>query len=352
MRMNATMPADARAYLEHLRAVPSVESAMVNGSPQGGEPLLSLSAQGRKHTYAVRTLRTHLSLPEVARWIGLAQSQPKARPLMLFAPYVSGPMGARLREAGVQYVDQAGNMHLSLPGARKGHAGLIALVEGKRPPRTKPSDTAWRAPSYQVLLALLAHPELVSAPLRTLAREAGVSTSPALQVQRKLLASGWVVEERGARRFTPRGRESALGLWLAGYHTTLRPQLLVGRYRPRGALAPEELELHIDRSARGALQFWWGGAAAAHRLDGYYRGDRTVLHVEGDDLAVGSLASLLRLMPDPDGPVVVLRLPGHAALDAAHKDGVHPLLAWAELLEEGNDRAGEAAQRLERAWKE
>ncbi|MFM2418371.1 MAG: hypothetical protein RL385_3094 [Pseudomonadota bacterium] len=351
MRPKATPSPEAQAYLEHLAALPFVRK--VEMVAQAGRPLpgVALTAQGQKYGYEVRILRTHLSLPEVARAIGLAQSQPKSRPLLLLAPYVSGPMGARLREAGVQYVDQAGNLHVQLASGRKGQGALVALVEGKRSPRAKPSDTAWRAPSYQVLLALLAQPPLVAAPLRTIALAAGVSTSPVLQVQKKLIESGWMVEERGARRLTPRGKDSALGLWLAGYHTTLRPQLVVGRFRPRGSPTTEELEAQVGQSLRGKLSFWWGGAAAAHRLDGYYRGERTALHVDGEAPTIATLANLLRMVPSPDGPVEVLRLPGHAALEATRTDVVHPLLAWAELLEEGHDRAIEAAQRLERRWK-
>ena len=39
----------------------------------------------------------------------------------------------------------------------------MALVEGKRPSPVNRADAAWRAPSYQVLLALLVQPGLLAA---------------------------------------------------------------------------------------------------------------------------------------------------------------------------------------------
>jgi hypothetical protein len=90
----------------------------------------------------------------------------------------------------------------------------------------------------------------------------------------------------------------------------------------------------------------WGGAAAAFRLDGYYRGDRTVIHVQDDGLSLTSMASMLRMLPDPEGPLLVLRTPGPCALSSPDPTTIHPLLAWAELFEEGHDRASEAAQHL------
>lgn len=51
------------------------------------------------------------------------------------------------------------------------------------------------------------------------------------------------------------------------------------------------------------------------------------------------------MLPDADGPVIVLRVPGPCAMESPDASTVHPLIAWAELLEEGHDRASEAAER-------
>jgi hypothetical protein len=58
------------------------------------------------------------------------------------------------------------------------------------------------------------------------------------------------------------------------------------------------------------------------------------------------------MIPDPEGPVVVLRAPGPVALHSPDLTTVNPLLVWAELLEEGNDRASEGALRVARRFLE
>ncbi len=219
-------------------------------------------------------------------------------------------------------------------------------MEGKSPAAASLRDGAWRAPSYQVLLAFLIQPALLGASVRAIAAKAGVSTSPVLQVQKKLVQQGFAFERRGERQWTPRGWTDARDFWLHGYHSTLRPHLRIGGFRARAALAATELEKAIDGALRGRYEMRWGGAAAADRLDPYYRGDRTVVHVDGKGLTVASLTSTLRMIPDADGPVIVLRVPGPCAMESPDPTTVHPLIAWAELLEEGHDRASEAAERI------
>lgn len=346
MPTNATvLSSEVAVYADHLESLPFVDSAKFSAKGAGKALSLVLVAHRKKHTFEVAALRTHLSMPEVERWISKARAQPVGRPLLLLVPYVSRPMGARLRDAGVPYVDQAGNLHLSLGRGLRDREALIALVEGKRPIENVRADAAWRAPGYQVLLALLVQPSLIAAPVRTIAAEAGVSTSPVLQVQKKLLQGGMAVKRRADWQWTPHGAEKARELWLHGYHTTLRPHLLVGRYRARGPLDAEQLERQVEKSLDGQIAIRWGGATAAYRLDRYYRGDRVVVHVEGEH-HLASLAAMLRMVPDPEGSLIVLGVPGPASLESPNPTTVHPFLVWAELLEEAHDRASEAAERL------
>jgi hypothetical protein len=280
----------------------------------------------------------------------------------LLTPYVSDPMGARLRAAGVSYVDASGNLCLSLAG-RDGELQHVALIQGQSRTHARPSDRAWRAESYQVLFTLLAEPSLMGAPVRTVAARAEVSTSPVLQVREKLLHQGFVVSRKKSLRWAPGAITKARDLWLAGYHATLRPRLLIHRYRPRPGTAMDDVHAEVELRLQG-YSWRWGGAAAAARIDGYYRSDMTVVHMHAPGVTPSELGKVLRMVPDADGSVVLLQRPGLAAFElgavrvarppqAASEttimthtmppNTVHPLLVWAELFEEGNDRALEAA---------
>jgi hypothetical protein len=152
-----------------------------------------------------------------------------------------------------------------------------------------------------------------------------------------------------------------LGLWVKGYETLVRPRLLIGRYRAQET-DPEALERLIEaklgaepqalgRTVEGRLDervVWaFGGAAAAYRLTGYYRGPDTVVHVQQPGF---DIAQALRALPDDDGPLILLRVPGPIAFEGAAPRTVAPLLVYTELLFVGDKRALEAAAEVQRMY--
>ncbi len=76
-------------------------------------------------------------------------------------------MGRYLAERGVNYVDEPGNCHIVLGGDH------VAVIEGRRPPRREARGRGMGVAGYRILFAILARPELLEAPVRVLAGEAG-----------------------------------------------------------------------------------------------------------------------------------------------------------------------------------
>ena len=134
----------------------------------------------------------------------------------------------------------------------------------------------------------------------------------------------------------------ALDLWLAGYATSVRPSLLVGSYRTQD-IDPAALETRIAPILDKNCEWRWGGGAAALRMTGYFRGEKTIVHVAE---APVDLPKELRAVPDRLGPLSVLRSPGHSGFKGTTVDTAHPLLVYTELLTDGSERAREAAQLL------
>jgi hypothetical protein len=350
-------------YLDQLRLLPFVRRAGVTRSPGASTASIHIEAPSSRQSFTVAYVSSHLQKSDVELWVGRAREYPNDAPVLLLAPHVGGPLGSRLREAGIRYIDASGNAFLTLDGADGPQH--VALVEGRVPLRAAPMERAWRAPSYQVLFTLLATPSLIGAPVREVATQAEVSTTPVLQVRQKLMQLGFVGDTGRGLVWTPNGRERGREFWLRGYQATLRPALLIHRFRPRAPERVSELEEEIGRRLDGHFSWRWGGAAAAFRLDHYYRGETTVLHVHAPNTSGPQLGALLRMLPDPSGPVIVLRRPGLHAFDpgsaklsfpalagdeaivgqvvTSQPHTVHPLLVWAELLEEGHDRASQAA---------
>lgn len=353
---------ELQPYLVQLRALPFVKRAKAVRNE--AEAVVAIEATAGSQSFTVAHVRSHLGKSDVELWTGRARKRGQTHPVLLVAPYVSGPMGARLREAGIRYLDAVGNVFLTIDGPKG--VQHVALAEGRSPMRPPAVERAWRAPGYQVLFALLARPSLLGETVRHVADVAETSTTPVLQVRDKLVELGFAAKRKGGLAWTTGSLPKARELWLRGYATTLRPSLLLQRYRPRQQMDIPTLEKELEARLQERYTWRWGGAAAAFRLDHHYRGETTVVHVDTPRASAQELTATLRMIPDPTGPVVVLRKPGTLAFDLGpalvrlpplieapnarthimQPYTVHPLLAWAELLEEGNDRASEAAAEL------
>jgi hypothetical protein len=140
----------------------------------------------------------------------------------------------------------------------------------------------------------------------------------------------------------PGGRRVGLEQWIEEYATVLRPALVIGTYRTPD-LAPPDLDARVADMLADGARVRLGGAAAAFRVAPHHRGERTVLHVDGNTAPV---LHTLRAVPDRHGAVDVLGMPGPLAARGLTPDTVHPLLVYAEMLHGADDRTLEAAQRF------
>lgn len=329
------MPTLDVLYNERLTALPGVLSHRFLEPPAGDESgtfdaLLVLKTKVGSYKLLVQRLRSHVSREMASH---LASKHKGSASVLVLAPHIGAGIGATLIEAGVNYLDASGNCHMSL------HPFFVH-VEGKSSEKKSDSNGV-RGPGFQVLFAYLAEPELLDAPLRTVAEVAGVSRQPVLSMNHRLRNGNYVLRSSTARtRWDPRRREDALALWLQGYQTTLRNSLLIGSYRTRDG-NPNALDSRIGETLRKE-QFRWGGTAAGYRLTKNYRGEQTVLHLNdgGHDVA-----KRLRGLPDPNGNLILMRAFGSINW-TPERDTVHPLLVYSEMLSEGTERAREAAQAL------
>jgi hypothetical protein len=331
----ARRPTDelARQCLEHVRRLPFVRRATLGTTKRTGDVLLSIDTPDGRHELRCETHRANLSR-ETAQ--ALVHSAKRRQATIVLAPAVGRDLADLFEQERVNFVDVAGNCYLRL-GDR-----YIARLQGRRAPAQLRTDRGLRAPAYRVLFALLVKPDLIVASSRAIASEADVSPQTANDLRAWLLEQGLVLEAGGRRRWAPGRRKDAVLLWLAGFTTTLGPSLMIGHFRAKER-EPRELERRIEPQLDASCEWRYGGGAAATRLTGHYRGDRTVLYVRD---APPDLSNRLRLVRDMSGPITLQRGPGRPAFESPHPRCVHPLLAYADLLAEGHDRAREAAAEL------
>lgn len=247
---------------------------------------------------------------------------------LLVTDHVTPPLADALRAQGVEFIDAAGNAFLNQPP-------LLVFVKGQRPTDeglAPERGRAFQATGLQVLFALLARPELVARPYREIAPAAGVAHGTVGWVLAELPGLGYLAKVGGRRRLI--NGERLLDRWTEAYARTLRPKLLLGRFR--GDMAA----LHA-RTAQWPGGLLIGGELAAARLTRHLRPGTATLYAQAIDPRV-----LLKLVlkADADGNVEFRRRFWEFPGEDAHL--APTLLVYADLLAIGDARCLETAQLL------
>src|SRR5438552_3645720 len=194
---------------------------------------------------------------------------------LLVTDYVTPPLADALRARRVAFIDTAGNAYLDRPP-------LLVWVKGQRPAnRHVPHQMgrAFRASGLQVTFALLCRPELVDHPYRKIAKLVGVAHGTVGWVMAELPKLGFVAEVGHKRRLLQ--PERLLQQWVEAYARTLRPKLVLGRFKAERLDWWETVDV-----LKYGLTMGGEGAVARDLLLFYAHGIRAARATEDVDLAL------------------------------------------------------------------
>ncbi len=259
--------------------------------------------------------------------------------LLLVTPHVNDRQAEMLRKAGVEFMDESGNVFLRAPG-------LHVLITGRRAllsPAATSGPRAFHPCGLKLLFALLTDSQLdnsqpyvalVSRAYREIAAATGFAHSTIGWIMADLIRLGMVVEVgKGVRTLV--GRYRLLERWVQGYLEVLRPKLVTERYRSINA------DWWKNASLENGL---WSGEVAEAKLTGTLKPGTVTVFGERPPHGFVLKHSLQK---DPQGPVEFLspfwRMDGR--LDSANTC-VHPILIYADLLAIDDDRTREAARNV------
>lgn len=256
----------------------------------------------------------------------LHQIEHVGKPPLIIADYVTPPMAEKLRERNIAFVDAAGNAFLDQPP-------VYIWIKGQRPEElpgiNKAEGRAFQASGLKVLFALLCNPDWIAEPYREIARLAGVAHGTVGWVMAELPELGFVAEFDGERRLLQ--AELLLKRWAEAYARTLRPKLVIGRFRTDQAR-------WWAKAKPANYELVFGGEVAAERLTGTLRPETVTLYGKRAD---PRLLLDYRLQKDPNGPIEILER--FWTFPAADKDLTPEPLVYADLLNIGDARCLEAA---------
>jgi hypothetical protein len=262
---------------------------------------------------------------------------------LLVAPYVRPQQAAILKDADIDFVDQAGNAHIET-------RGLHVHVEGRKPPHE------WRdvriGPTRgwaKTVLALLLQPALIHEPLRALAIVADVAPGTAAECLHDLQARGFIRGKGPQRQLAD--PEQLVATWVTAYGNRLRPGLKQRWLQIRAPGKNEIWQRLADTFAERDVPWALTGADAAERATHYFRTEYTEIYAAVDLFDNRDLLHNLGAQPGAKhGNILVIEPPAPLAINvAATEDGIPiapALLVYAELRYRGDAQALEAAEIL------
>lgn len=320
-----------KSALAHARKL-GIEAEIEQLAPPSGDRRLDayvrIGRGRRARTYAAEVKK---GVRPATLGAVLHQLQGTGKPPLLVADYITPPLAEQLRARGVAFLDAAGNAFLDQPP-------LYVWVKGEKPKDQlafrRGTGRAFQASGLKVLFALLCHPEWIGQPYRKLGELTGVAHGTIGWVMAEMPALGFVAEVAGKRRLLR--PQSLLKQWAEAYARTLRPKLLLGRYRP-------DEDLWWTRLQPGEYDAMFGGELAAARLTGYLQPETVTLYA-------GKVEPRLlldhKLRQDTEGPVEILER--FWPFETDDKDIVPLPLVYADLLVSGDARSLEVADLIYR----
>ncbi len=291
-----------------------------------GDAVIRIMWQDLEWHFAVevKTTLTPATLGAVVHQLQRLPEKP-----ILVTKYATPQVAEQLKEVDIPFIDTAGNAYLNEPP-------LFIFIKGNKPTlpvRMERPARAFQPTGLQVVFALLCNPGLEDAPFRKINRLAKVALGTVGWVMRDLREMGYLITmgKRGRRLIR---KKDLLTRWAAAYPEQLRRKLVVGHY--------ETTDFDWWRHATlDNLQAFWGGEVAAALVTKYLKPQTVTIYTKQP---VGKLLLRHKIKKNQNGNIEILDVFWDFEFKRPHRELVHPVLIYADLLATGDPRNIETAK--------
>ncbi|MDB5138193.1 MAG: hypothetical protein JWR12_109 [Mucilaginibacter sp.] len=260
--------------------------------------------------------------------------------LLMVSMYIPSPMKDELKAHGISYIEGSGNCYIETRGI------YIYVNDQKGPPLKISEETKLWAPSgMKFIFAILMDQELLNSSYRNIAYTAGVALGNIGNFINEIKREGYVIVGTRQKQETLllENRTMLVEKWADMYRTVLRPKQLVGKFRFNNNEEKSNWHNHVAAD----LGIYWGGETAGAILTKYLSPQIYTIYSNGDRF---ELMRKLKIVPDQNGDVELLRPFWNEEVFSRDGDTVPPLLAYAELISSFDSRNRETAMRVKEKY--
>jgi len=247
--------------------------------------------------------------------------------LLVIANYITPNAKQLLKERGINYVDEQGNIWLKFKPI---YIHIEGIPKQKTPKQKK--NRAFTKAGIKVVFQLLLDKDLVNTTYRNIAEKAEVALGTIPKVVEGLQEEGFLIK-KNKDQWVMTNHAELLTRWQEEYAQRLKPTLFVKRYRPTDA------NFHVNwRKLQLQHDTVWGGEPAADLLTNYLKPEQYILYTHQHQQ---DIMKAYRWIPDEEGEIFIYKKFWNTPLD--NNNQAPALLIYAELMDTKDSRCIETA---------
>ena len=290
--------------------------------------ILELDYNGQKTKFNIETKKEvrNYHLPEIFK---IAEYN---KPLMVIAEKNIFPtIKDEFRRKGIAFIDLNGNLDIKTDK-------ILIKVEGKQQKfnQNEKQGRAFTKAGLKAVFLFILDEKVINEPYREIAKKAGIALGNVKYVLDGLREEGFTLK-KNEKNLLLVNKKELLEKWITTYDEKLKPTLFIGNYKflkQENLMDWKLLKLKEDQTL-------WGGEAAGEIITGYLKPEILTLYTNEKKI---DLVKKYRLVPDLNGYIKIYEKFWN--YKKGIKNTVPPLLAYADLINTGDGRCIETAQKI------
>ncbi len=258
---------------------------------------VEISYQGRSYDFDL-VIKNNLTNQSAFNTLITALTPKEYRnSILLVVESLSKSLAYLLKKNSIYFLDTSGNMFIQTQDF------FVFVLDSfsKQKKSSHKLGGLFYATGLKVIFNMLISPQLLQCNQREIADTCDVSLGSVSRVMKGLKKAGFLATFKSGNKQLV-NKERLIALWIEGYSLNLRPKLLRGRYRfANRSKIKKWKECPLERFQAS----FWGGEAAADLFTDYLSPEKLTIYT---DDRVLEIMRALRLVPDNNGPIEILRV--------------------------------------------
>lgn len=251
--------------------------------------------------------------------------------MVVLAETIAPKIRQALKQHNINYMDAAGNANII-------HKNIYIYLEGQKP---LPVETTNKAKAFgktglKVIYQFLEYPDLINTTIRDIADHADVSLDTAHKTINVLKEAGYLIKVDN-KTFLWDNFKELLQKWMEEFETRLKPGLHIGNFR----FLKEDDFYNWQNIQFKNGNTCWGGEPAGELLTGFLKPQTLTLYTNEFK---SDLMKNYKIIPDEKGYIQVYQKFWKQI--EGNKKTAPPVLVYADLVNTGNNRNIETAQKI------